>query len=198
MPTSHMTSASRQVRTARAVAATTDAGRALGLDGAHSKILHDVFSVVVHLAGRPWSPGRAPKPPGALRTRAAGRLLDDVLGVRGHRRFARAELRRRSGTRRGPARGAARLPGRPSVSLSPHRDLAHVPGAPGGAPRVAHPRGPRTGTGRVGRPRAHALHPRGVRRGVPPKSVSSRFMGMRPRTTSSGQPRESVMPISRT
>jgi len=40
-------------RTARAVAAASDAGRALGLTVSAPKVLHDVFSVVVHLAPSP-------------------------------------------------------------------------------------------------------------------------------------------------
>jgi hypothetical protein len=40
-------------RSARAVAAATEAGRALGLEVTEPKVLHDVFSVVVHVAPAP-------------------------------------------------------------------------------------------------------------------------------------------------
>ncbi len=53
MPIEHLTPTDLQARTARAVAAATSAGRALGLDVAGPKVLHDVFSVVVHLAPSP-------------------------------------------------------------------------------------------------------------------------------------------------
>lgn len=42
-----------KTRTARAVAAATSAGHALGLDVGNPKVLHDVFSIVVHLAPSP-------------------------------------------------------------------------------------------------------------------------------------------------
>ncbi|MCY1082534.1 phosphotransferase [Archangium lansingense] len=53
MPIEHLTPSDLKARTARAVAAATSAGRALGLDVADPKVLHDVFSVVVHLAPSP-------------------------------------------------------------------------------------------------------------------------------------------------
>lgn len=53
MPIAHLTPADLEARTARAIAAATSAGRALGLDVAEPKVLHDVFSVVVHLAPSP-------------------------------------------------------------------------------------------------------------------------------------------------
>ncbi|MCS7481187.1 phosphotransferase [Umezawaea endophytica] len=45
--------AARTARTARALAAATGAGRDLGLEVTDPKVLHDVFSVVVHLAPSP-------------------------------------------------------------------------------------------------------------------------------------------------
>ncbi|SEL33972.1 Phosphotransferase enzyme family protein [Stigmatella aurantiaca] len=53
MPTSSLTPADLQARTARAVTAAVNAGLALGLKAAQPKVLHDVFSVVVHLAPAP-------------------------------------------------------------------------------------------------------------------------------------------------
>ncbi|QRK11621.1 phosphotransferase [Archangium violaceum] len=53
MPIEHLTPSELKARTTRAVAAATSAGRALGLDVADPKVLHDVFSVVVHLAPSP-------------------------------------------------------------------------------------------------------------------------------------------------
>lgn len=53
MPLAHLSPTDLKARTARAVAAATSAGRALGLDVADPKVLHDMFSVVVHLAPSP-------------------------------------------------------------------------------------------------------------------------------------------------
>ncbi|WP_257451911.1 phosphotransferase [Archangium lipolyticum] len=53
MPIAHLTPSDLEARTARAIAAATSAGRALGLDVTAPKVLHDVFSVVVHLAPSP-------------------------------------------------------------------------------------------------------------------------------------------------
>ncbi|MFY0522239.1 phosphotransferase [Archangium gephyra] len=53
MPIEHLTPGDLKARTARAVAAATSAGRALGLGAADPKVLHDMFSVVVHLAPSP-------------------------------------------------------------------------------------------------------------------------------------------------
>ncbi|MEU6132327.1 hypothetical protein ABZ805_24385 [Saccharopolyspora sp. NPDC047091] len=48
-----LTARQRADRTARALAAATAAGRELGLDVSAATVLHDVFSVVVHLAPSP-------------------------------------------------------------------------------------------------------------------------------------------------
>lgn len=53
MSTILLSSEALAARSARAVAAAADAGRALGLDVSEPKVLHDVFSVVVHLAPSP-------------------------------------------------------------------------------------------------------------------------------------------------
>ncbi|OJH33695.1 phosphotransferase [Cystobacter ferrugineus] len=53
MPIVHLTPSDLEARTARAVAAATSAGRALGFDVADPRVLHDQFSVVVHLAPSP-------------------------------------------------------------------------------------------------------------------------------------------------
>ncbi|WNG61671.1 phosphotransferase [Archangium gephyra] len=53
MTIQHLTPSDIEARKARAVAAATSAGRALGLEVAAPKVLHDVFSVVVHLAPSP-------------------------------------------------------------------------------------------------------------------------------------------------
>jgi len=53
MSTTPLTSTDLQARTARALAAAAHAGRALGLEVAQPRVLHDVFSVVVHLAPSP-------------------------------------------------------------------------------------------------------------------------------------------------
>jgi len=53
MPTTHLTSEDLQARTDHAVCAAMGAGRALGLVVYEPKVLHDVFSVVVHLSPSP-------------------------------------------------------------------------------------------------------------------------------------------------
>ncbi|KFA87354.1 phosphotransferase [Archangium violaceum] len=53
MTIQHLTPSDIEARKARAVAAATSAGRALGLEVTTPKVLHDVFSVVVHLAPSP-------------------------------------------------------------------------------------------------------------------------------------------------
>ncbi|MDC0707565.1 phosphotransferase [Stigmatella sp. ncwal1] len=82
MPTAHLTPAHLQARTARAVTAATSAGRALGLDVAHPKVLHDVFSVVVHLAPSPVVV-RVPVvlPPGLDAARQAARQARELAVV---------------------------------------------------------------------------------------------------------------------
>ncbi|OJT17201.1 aminoglycoside phosphotransferase [Archangium sp. Cb G35] len=53
MTIEHLTPTDLEARKARAITAATSAGRALGLEVTDPKVLHDVFSVVVHLAPSP-------------------------------------------------------------------------------------------------------------------------------------------------
>jgi aminoglycoside phosphotransferase (APT) family kinase protein len=53
MPNHSLSTEALAARTERAVAAATTSARALGLDVGEPKVLHDVFSVVVHLAPSP-------------------------------------------------------------------------------------------------------------------------------------------------
>jgi hypothetical protein len=82
MPTAPLTPADLQARTARAVTAAVNAGLALGLRVDEPKVLHDVFSVVVHLAPSPVVV-RVPVvlPPGLDAARQAARQARELAVV---------------------------------------------------------------------------------------------------------------------
>jgi hypothetical protein len=82
MPPDPLTPADIQARTARAVTAAVNAGLALGLRVDAPKVLHDVFSVVVHLAPSPVVV-RVPVvlPPGLDAARQAARQARELAVV---------------------------------------------------------------------------------------------------------------------
>ncbi|QRO02029.1 phosphotransferase [Archangium violaceum] len=82
MPPVNLTPVELAARTARAVDAAVSAGRALGLAVTDPKVLHDVFSVVVHLAPSPVVV-RVPLvlPPGFARAAQEARQVRELAAV---------------------------------------------------------------------------------------------------------------------